>query len=281
MSEVALTLTKLKPRFWSSRQNEEVSYPAAAQARLALLEQSSFWFRHRNEIIGTVVRRFPPAGPLLDAGGGNGFVSLGLKQRGISTIVLEPGNDGASVAYDRGLTVIRAVLKPGLFASDKIPAIGLFDVIEHIADDVTFLKTCRAALTPGGYVYLTVPALGVLWSSDDEFAGHYRRYSRNTLAETLSKAGFELVALSAFFSVLVFPILLFRTLPSVMGQRQVRATDDALAHYASSQIVARLMGRLLAFERALIARGRSIPVGSSLIAVARKPVGACDSMIGR
>ncbi len=35
--------------------------------------------------------RFPPDGPFLDIGGGNGFVAKGLLAAGFSCILVEPG----------------------------------------------------------------------------------------------------------------------------------------------------------------------------------------------
>lgn len=59
--------------------------------------------------------------------------------------------------------------------------IGLFDVLEHLPDDVKALKEIRKALKPGGKLILTVPASMKLWSYVDEVAGHYIRYSSKTL----------------------------------------------------------------------------------------------------
>lgn len=273
LAQVAPGLTRLGPRYWSAEHGGAVSYPTAAQAKLAAIEETSYWFLHRNEIIGSMVDRFPPSGLVVDIGGGNGFVSLGLHKRGVATILLEPGRDGADVAHGRGLTVVRGVLKPDMFAAGQVPAIGLFDVIEHIEDDAGFLGMVHTSLVAGGYVYITVPALRMLWSSDDVFAGHHRRYSQKSLATVLSRAGFEVLAVSAFFSLLVPPILLLRAVPSLLGLRRVETDDDAFSHHAPSPGMASAMLRALAFERAAIARGWSIPVGSSLVAVAYKAVG--------
>jgi SAM-dependent methyltransferase len=262
---------RTRERFWTTEIIEQVSYPVADQAKIAEIEETSFWTRHRNAVIAAVMDRFPPAGLLMDIGGGNGCVSLGLNRRGIQTVVVEPGDDGARVAHARGLTVLRAVFKPDTFIAGRVPAIGLFDVIEHIADDTQFLRNCWTALCPGGYLYVTVPALQVLWSSDDEFAGHYRRYNRRTLARVLTDAGFEVLALSSFFSLLVPPLFLFRTLPSVLGRRKVRTMDEALVHFRSAHRLATLVERLLHFERAMIANGRMVPIGTSLVGVVRKP----------
>jgi hypothetical protein len=42
------------------------------------LEDSSFWFAHRNACLLAVLRQFPTIGPFFDVGGGNGFVAAAL-----------------------------------------------------------------------------------------------------------------------------------------------------------------------------------------------------------
>ena len=65
-----------------------------------------------------------------------------------------------------------------------------YDVLEHIDTPAEFLNSAYESLQPGGRMYLTVPAYQTLWSNEDSSAGHYRRYSPQTLAETFRKSGF-------------------------------------------------------------------------------------------
>jgi Methyltransferase domain len=50
------------------------------------------------------------------------------------------------------------------------------DVLEHVPDDYALLSELLAAVQPGTYFLLTVPADPALWSPHDESFGHYRRY---------------------------------------------------------------------------------------------------------
>lgn len=276
LSASAPTLTRARERFWlPPGSTGDVSYPTQVQARLAAVEEASFWFRHRNDVIHSAVERFAPDGPLLEIGGGNGYVAAGLAARGIPAIVVEPGREGAAIACRRGLTVVCGDLKPGLFRDGTVPAIGLFDVIEHVEDDVGFLSLCRQALAGPGHLFVSVPSLPALWSADDVYAGHFRRYTRPTLRAALAAAGFEVVALTYFFSPLVVPVFAMRTLPTLIGRRRVRDADDAFSHHGSpggANILTSLLGPVLAYEGRLIAKGRAVPFGTSLLAVARRSV---------
>ena len=131
--------------------------------------------------IHAVIRLFPPAGTLYDIGGGNGFVALKLQSAGMDVALVEPGA-GARNAFRRGVrNVIQATMEDARFHPHSLPAAAAFDVIEHIADDVAFLRGIRERLVAGGRFYCTVPAIPALWSEDDVHAGHFRRYNRRTL----------------------------------------------------------------------------------------------------
>jgi SAM-dependent methyltransferase len=67
------------------------------------------------------------------------------------------------------------------------------NVIEHIADDIGMLRALHQATTEGGHLCLIAPAHPGLYGYLDEQAGHYRRYSRTTLAQTMTDAGWQVV----------------------------------------------------------------------------------------
>lgn len=69
----------------------------------------------------------------------------------------------------------------------------LLDVLEHIEDDIGFLKRLRATLRPGGRIILKVPAYSWLFCGMDTAIGHYRRYDRASLRAALHAGGFKLV----------------------------------------------------------------------------------------
>ena|SRR5438552_18764653 len=94
---------------------------------------------------------------------------------------------------------------------------------------------------------LLVPALMSLWSSDDEFAGHYRRYNHHSPTQVLLSAGFELVALSGFFSLLV-PLLFFFGLSQAhLGHGRSKTLTRRL-----SIMIGVLMERVLGVELPII-----------------------------
>lgn len=77
----------------------------------------------------------------------------------------------------------------------------LMDVLEHVGDDIGFLEAMSRILTPEGRVLITVPAHPFLWSEHDVFLGHYRRYDRERLRDTLVRGGLDVLETFHFYAL--------------------------------------------------------------------------------
>lgn len=275
LGEYCQNLTLDADGIWKPAAAAAVSYPEDGNAWCFTVEETSFWFRHRNRVIADAVAAFPPAGPIFDVGGGNGFVALGLQQAGFETVLLEPGPQGAANARRRGVRqVAQSTLQDAGLRPDSVPACGLFDVLEHIEDDVAFAAEIRRVLRPGGWLYLTVPAFRLLWSDDDRAAGHFRRYTRASLSRVLEAGGLEVMRLSYFFGVLAPAVLAFRTVPTWLGfRRRLAQSTGRKEHVPAAENGRGWLSGCLDREARRLKRGGNLPCGSSLLAVVRKPPG--------
>lgn len=273
LNHVAAGLRKDPRGYWVAGARSSVSYPEEGNSLCFAVEDGSFWFQHRNLVIVEAARQFPPAGPIFDVGGGNGFVSQGLEAAGFETVVVEPGPAGAANACRRGLPhVICATVETAGLPPRSLPAIGLFDVLEHIDDDRGFLTALHELLTSGGKLYITVPAFQFLWSDEDDHAGHFRRHSLTSLDRLLNGTGFRIDYLTYFFWFLPLPVLLLRAIPSRLGLRAPPSVSRGRREHAAGKgAMGWLIDRALGWELGRI-RGRSrIPFGGSCLAVASKP----------
>lgn len=258
---------------WRSRSRKrlaEVSYPNEGNRDYLAIEESSFWFSHRNRCIAATVGNFPPGGAIFDIGGGNGFVARGLTEAGFEVVLVEPGEEGARNAQQRGVgRVVCSTLKDAEFRDGSLSAAGLFDVLEHFEDDAAFMKQLRTKLAPGGRLYITVPAYRLLWSVEDDYAGHFRRYRLPELERVLSIAGFRIDFGTYIFSFLPLPIFVMRSLPSRLGM--VRDHDERRTereHLRQSEIGTRVTNWLCNSELTRLRQAKSLPWGGSCLVAA-------------
>ncbi len=276
MVDIARIASKLRLRpdgIWASDARAEVSYPSDGARRMRAVEDESFWFRHRNDCILETLRAFPPGGALFDVGGGNGVVSLALERAGFEAVLVEPGAEAAAMAHARGVPqVIHATIEDAGIAPKTLPAAGLFDVLEHVPDDTAFLRSLVRLLSPGARLYLTVPAHPILWSVEDEYAGHQRRYSLRSLEDTLGGAGLTVERSTSIFLLLPLPIFLFRTLPTRFGRRDLESRQREIDEHRTPSLGASILEHWHAIERRAIRTGLRIPFGATCLAVARTPL---------
>lgn len=261
---------------WYSQDSQDISYPSDGNEVCFTIEDKSFWFKHRNNCILAAVKSYPPEdnGTIFDIGGGNGFVSLALEASGFDVALVEPGRTGASNAKRRGLnTVICATTATAQLKPHSLSAIGLFDVVEHIEDDLSFLKSLRGLMKEQGRLYITVPAYSFLWSGEDVSAGHYRRYARNNICKVIEHAGFEVEFSSYIFRFLPIPIAFFRVLPYRMGLSLSKNKAQAVArdHAVRSGAIANVLAFVLNSEIENIKNNKKMGFGGSCLIVAKSP----------
>lgn len=240
-------------------------------AEIRAAEARHFWFRGRLQLVLWMLRRyFPTTQRLLDVGCGTGFVLEGIRQR-------HPALDlaGADLRLATLIDARRRVPGVSFFAADtfalpydsEFDVVVALDVLEHIDDDRAALRALRDVVKPGGGVILTVPQHPWLWSEVDDFSCHRRRYRRSDLESKCVEAGFEILRRTSLFAV---------TLPLVVASRFFRRTKafDPAAELTVPTVVNIGLALLVACERLLIRMGGSVPFGSSLVVVGRRPITA-------
>ncbi|MEO7871264.1 MAG: class I SAM-dependent methyltransferase [Bacteroidia bacterium] len=264
---------ELRNGIWYSKNATEVSFPEDGYDRCYQVEENSFWFKHRNNCIIETVKQFTPNGVIFDIGGGNGYVASGLEKASLETVLVEPGKEGVLNAKKRGLTnIVCSTLEDMQLNNESADAMGIFDVLEHIEDDFSFLKTLNKFLKNGGMLYITVPAFQFLWSREDVAAGHFRRYSLKTLEKVLNKAGFEKVYSTYIFSVAPVPVLLLRVLPSWLGlyKNPQDVAHQQQVHASKKGITDSVLEKIWKWELEKIKNKEMISTGGSCLFVARK-----------
>ncbi len=238
-------------------------------AQLAELEAGNFWFRSRNRLLSWALKRFfPEAQKFLEIGCGTGFVLQGLHQE--FPRLKFAGSDIFSTA----LKFTRKRL-PHIFLfqmdarhipfSREFDVVGAFDLVEHIKEDKLAFEQMFQAVKPGGGILVTVPQHRFLWSVIDEDSHHQRRYSRQELIEKIQRAGFSIVHVTSFVTVLLPVMMLSRAV-----RRRTSKNYDLLAEFRISPRINRLLEKALTLERAILRTGISLPAGGSLLLVGKR-----------
>ena len=199
-------------------------------------------------------------------------MSLGIKKNGYEVAILEPGINGILNAKKRGLKkLICANFNEIDLYPNSIPAIGIFDVLEHIEDDVQFLKKIQKSLATGGKLYITVPAYNWLWSDEDNIAGHFRRYTIDLLKSKIKQIGLEIEYFTYIFFILPIPIFLFRTLPTKLNFKKKETNKRTKnEHKIRRGLAGNILQKIWDSELEAISKEKSIPFGGSCLLAARK-----------
>ncbi|MDF1591108.1 MAG: methyltransferase domain-containing protein [Desulfobacterales bacterium] len=103
----------------------------------------------------------------------------------------------------------------------------LLDVLEHIKDDVAFLKRLQSFefISDNTLFLITAPAFQSLFCSHDHFLEHYRRYNLKSLRARLHAANLTELGHGYFFTVLlklrIFQVLLEKIHKPLIRNTQV------------------------------------------------------------
>lgn len=259
--------------------DEDHSYDPAYFAPIADAEERHFWFRARNRILGTLMtqaaRELPPGARVLEVGCGTGNVTRTMIDvfGAAAVTAMEPFEEGYAIAARRlPCKVVKGDLESPP-VSGPFSFVGMFDVLEHLPNEGAALASVKKLLAPGGRFLVTVPAHESLWSYFDEEAGHFRRYETATLTRALTRAGFEVEYASEFFALLFPAMWASRRLAALRPGGGKPAKEQVLGELRVLPVVNGIMEWMLSREAGPIARRRRIPLGTSIVALARAPQG--------
>jgi SAM-dependent methyltransferase len=237
------------------------------------VEQRHFWWTGlrsftRPLVADALAGRQTPR--ILDCGCGTGANLVMLSEFGRAA-GFDLSWDGLEFARRYGqrrlahASITRIPFGDGLF--DLVTA---FDVLYSLSEDdeAIAVREMFRVLRPGGTLIVNVAALRLLRGNHSVFGSEVRRSTRRRLRGVLSGAGFDVVRLT-YSNASLFPLMLVvRTGQRLMGiPTPEEAGTDVVLPPAPINGLLTLLLRLEA--RAL--RVLDMPIGSSLLCVARKP----------
>lgn len=260
--------------------HRDKEYDASGFDMLFQMQEKHFWYRGRHRFLLAAFDRFTrlQQTPLsaVDLGGGAGgwvrylaehrmnrFKNIALADSSISALTL-----AKNVLPARAQSYQVDLMNLGW--ENKWDCAFLLDVIEHLPDDTEALRQTAKALKPGGYLFISTPALKQFWSYNDELASHLRRYSRKDYHDLAVLTGLELCDARYFMFFLSPLYLLSRARPGI-----AKMTDSAKQalmikqHAIPTKPINSTLSLIFAAETP-VGHWMRFPWGTSILGVFRK-----------
>lgn len=207
---------------------------------------------------------------ILDCGCGTGSNLEMLKPYG-NAIGFDLTRVGPEFAKTHGHRVAQASISDIPFVSSHFDLVTSFDVFQTLPDAVetAAIHEIARVLKPGGWVLLHVAALKILHGKHSVLSEETRRYTPASLRALVESAGFQIERLTFdHFSLLpiMLPVRMWHRLTAKDG---VVAAGEGEITVPAAPVNAALTA-LVSLE-ALALRAIDMPLGSSLMCLARKP----------
>jgi ubiquinone/menaquinone biosynthesis C-methylase UbiE len=233
-------------------------------------EATHFWFRGFRKFMAPVIAEAANGRPglrLVDCGCGTGHNLQLLHPHG-RAVGFDLSEAGPVRARERGSTVLRGDVTRIPLASGTFDVATSFDVLQCVEADVDAVREMARIVRPGGVVIVTLAALEGLRGDHSEVWQELRRYTPATARRLVEAAGLTPERVSFLFASL-FPLMasvrFVQRLTRRWG-RSVRADTDIVVPIGPVNL---LLTVLVSAEAALV-RHVPMPIGSSLLVVARK-----------
>ena len=235
------------------------------------LEDKHWWFQARKEIVLKLIDKYfkkRSDSRIFDIGCGTGKMLNQLSRYGK---VWGIDDDIKAVKYSQNKAPSATIILgsfPEAAPDENFDLVTVFDVIEHIDNDLGALKKIKSILRPGGVLILTVPAYNFLWDNHDNMNYHKRRYIAKELKEKIHKAGLRPLKISYYNSFLFFPVVVFKITKKIFSKSK-RSSD--LGKNLPPIFLNIILKAIFSSEKYFLPFF-SFPFGVSIIAVAEKSV---------
>lgn len=232
---------------------------------------SHFWYHGFRQFIGQVLDEVAGGRTdlrIVDCGCGVGQNLALLAQYGNAVgFELEPL--AAASGHEFGRHIACADITRIPFPDNLFDLAVSFDVFQVLEPDMAAAREMARIVRPGGHVVLTLAAFDILSGDHAEVWSECRRYTPRSARALVESAGLRMERLSFAFASL-FPLMLVVR----VTQRLLRPFRNGPSHADIDVPWAPVNNALMLLldGEAALSRHIDLPIGTSLIVVARKPV---------
>ena len=239
---------------------------------MARVETEHWWYRTLHHLVAAELTRYTQESPLrvlADAGCGTGGFYVALRDRlpAVDYVGIDVEQRALAHCRRRGARKLACAsvddlpLRPG-----SVDAIVSLDVLYFSTiDRRRALRQFHATLRPGGTLVINLPAFQALRGRHDEAVGIDRRFRRKEVESLLEEAGFGDIRITYWNLLLFGPLLIWRWVSRLGGDAQARSDLTLPLRWVN-----RLLMLPLRLE-AIVALRWGLPLGSSVLSVARRP----------
>src|SRR3989344_2951359 len=154
----------------------------------------------RNSLLLREIEKNQKGKKILDFGAGSGHLILRLLEKGntclgidTSKVVIDVLEEKVKGKFGNKVTTIKGDDKKLFKLTQKFDVVVSGEVLEHIKNEARAIEGFFKILKRDGICVVSVPANKIYWDINDDFSGHYRRYSKNELVELFRKSGFKIL----------------------------------------------------------------------------------------
>lgn len=147
----------------------------------------------RDDCLGSLIRSWKP-GNFLEIGPGTGdttkiFLEQGFE--GTCCDISKESREKVAINLREYASRLKIVEDLSRLEKKSFDYLFIFDVIEHIEDDLRMLKELTEYLKDGGILLMSVPAHKKMFGRSDELMGHFRRYEKGELFNLIERSGYS------------------------------------------------------------------------------------------
>lgn len=175
------------------------------------------------------VANLPRGSRILDGAVGLGTLAVGIQQSGHRAFGIDYSFDAAlHVRKTTSVPVVVGDMTRMPFRDGVFDGVTSGETLEHLEGDADAAREIRRVIRDGGICVITVPALMSLWSTSDDYYGHLRRYSRESIGGLFRSAGMTVAKARywGFPAALAYDIAFLRRMNRRRATRPV--SDDKM-----------------------------------------------------
>ena len=209
----------------------------------------------RQALMDLLMETYPRGGKVLDAGCGDGSLSVRLAKKGLSVYGVDCAEHWCDSARKRVSTLHRGekieIICSSLEAVDFSP--GFFDtivcgeVLEHLHNDREIINKFHRLLKKGGTLLISVPLAAKGFDASDVMVGHVRLYEYPALRGMLSDIGFRVEKVLGWgypFAKMYHRFIFLKWAQKFKTENEIRDPTHVVTSLGKSHLVSVFAGML-------------------------------------